>query len=113
MSKVWPALVLRAARVDDSEDLVAAVLTDFSPVAIHDLAERPLPPGGLWDPTFPPIPDPPPAPLHWSVRFNDAAARDRAADAIRSAFPELAIEAADVPDEDWAPQSQRPLTGRR
>ena len=60
--------------------MVSAVLTDFSPVAIHDLAERPLPPGGLWDPTYPPIPDPPPTPLHWNVCFNDAAERDQAAD---------------------------------
>ena len=84
MNRTWPALVLRAKAIDDSEELVAAVLTDFYPVAIHDLAERPLPPGGLWDPTYPPIPDPPPTPLHWNVCFNDAGERDRAADAIRS-----------------------------
>src|SRR5688572_2937263 len=113
MTRSWPALVLRAHAVDDSEELVSAVLADFNPVAIHDLAERPLPPGGLWDPTLPPIPDPPPAPLHWSVCFNDAAARDRAADAIRSAFPELAIEAVGLPDEDWAAKSQRSLTAVR
>ena len=85
----WPALrrCARSAQVDDSEDLVSAILDDFSPVAIHDLAERPLPPGGLWDPTFPPIPDPPPTPLHWSVCFNDAGERDRAAAAIHDALP--------------------------
>ena len=113
MSRTWPALVLRATAVDDSEELVSGVLADFSPVAIQDLAERPLPPGGLWDPTFPPIPDPPPTPLHWHVCFNDAGERDRAAGAIRAALPALTIEAVDVPDEDWAAKSQRSLTAVR
>jgi ribosomal protein L11 methyltransferase len=102
--------MLRAGAVDDSEDIISAVLTDFSPVAIHDLAERPLPPGGLWDPTYPPIPDPPPTPLHWNVCFNDADERAQAADAIRAALPNLAIEAVDLPDEDWAARSQAALT---
>ena len=110
MSRTWPALVLRAKAVDDSEELVSGVLADFSPVAIQDLAERPLPPGGLWDPTFPPIPDPPPTPLHWNVCFNDNDERDRAAAALRAMLPELAIETVDLPDEDWAARSQRSLT---
>ena len=101
--------MLRASSVDDSEDLVSAVLTDFSPVAIHDLAERPLPPGGLWDPTYPPIPDPPPTPLHWNVCFNDAGERDRAAAAIHDALPSLSIERVELPDEDWAARSQQSL----
>ena len=113
MSRTWPALLLRAHAVDDSEELVSGVLVDFSPLAIQDLAERPLPPGGLWDPTFPPIPDPPPSPLHWNVCFNDAAERDRAADAIRSALPGLSIDRVDLPDEDWAARSQRALTAVR
>jgi ribosomal protein L11 methyltransferase len=113
MTRTWPALVLRAKAVDDSEELVSGVLTDFFPVAIHDLAERPLPPGGLWDPTFPPIPDPPPTPLHWNVCFEDAGARSRAAEAIRAAVPHLSIEAVDLPDEDWAARSQRSLTAVR
>jgi ribosomal protein L11 methyltransferase len=110
VTRYWPALILRAAAVDDSEDMVSAVLSDFSPVAIHDLAERPLPPGGLWDPTYPPIPDPPPSPLHWNVCFNEAGERDRAAGAIREALPHLAIEPVDLPDEDWAARSQKSLT---
>ncbi len=109
-SRTWPALVLKASVVDEAEDIVSAVLADFSPVAIHDLAERPLPPGGLWDPTYPPIPDPPPTPLHWNVCFNDADERALAADAIRAALPGLAIEAVDLPDEDWAARSQAALT---
>ncbi|MDP3719842.1 MAG: 50S ribosomal protein L11 methyltransferase [Acidobacteriota bacterium] len=109
-NRTWPALVLRASVVDDSEDMVSAVLTDYSPVAIHDLAERPLPPGGLWDPTYPPIPDPPPTPLHWNICFNDATERDQAAAAIREGLPDLAIESVDLPDDDWAARSQATLT---
>ena len=109
MTRTWPALVLRAKAVDDAEELVSGVLTDFNPLAIHDLAERPLPPGGLWDPTYPPIPEPPPAPLHWHVCFGDAGERGRAADAIRNLVPDLDIEAVDLPDDDWAARSQRSL----
>ena len=109
----WPALLLRARAVDDSEELVSLVLADFSPVAIHDLAERPLPPGGLWDPTYPPIPDPPPTPLNWNVCFSDEDERDRAAAAIHSALPQLEIEPIELPDEDWAAKSQQSLTAVR
>lgn len=113
MGKSWPALVLRAKAVDESEDIASAVLVDYSPVAIHDLAERPLPPGGLWDPTYPPIPDPPPTPLHWNVCFSNASARDRAASAILEALPEMSIERVDLPDDDWAARSQASLTAVR
>jgi ribosomal protein L11 methyltransferase len=113
MTRVWPALILRANAVDESEDIVSAVLTDFSAVVIQDLAERPLPPGGLWDPSYPPIPDPPPTPLHWNVCFGDAAERDRAADALHDALPSLTIERIDLPDEDWAARSQQSLTAVR
>ena len=113
MSRTWPALELRAAAVDDSEEIVSGVLADFSPVAIQDLVERPLPPGGLWDPTFPPIPDPPPAPLHWTVCFQDAGERDHAAAAIRAARPLLSVESVELPDDDWAARSQRSLTAVR
>ena len=113
MSRVWPSLILRSNVIDSSEELISGLLYDFSPVAIHDLSDRPLPPGGLWDPTFPPIPDPPPTPLHWNVCFNDAGERARAADAIRAALPHLSIEAVDLPDEDWAAKSQRSLTAVR
>lgn len=113
MSRTWPALVLRAAAPDDSEEIVSGVLADFSPVAIQDLVERPLPPGGLWDPTFPPIPDPPPAPLHWTVCFQDAGERDHAAAAIRAARPLLSVEPVELPDDDWAARSQRSLTAVR
>src|SRR5829696_6267444 len=107
--RTWPALLLRASEIDESEELVSGVLADFSPVAIHDLADRPLPPGGLWDPTYPPIPEPPPTPLHWTVCFNDGGDRDRVAAAIHEAIPSLAIESVDLPDEDWAARSQQSL----
>lgn len=113
MTRSWPALVLRAHAVDDSEELVSAVLADFNPVAIHDLAERPLPPGGLWDPTYPPIPDPPPTPLHWNVCFSDAGDRARAAEAIRTMLPALSVEPMDLPDENWAARAQQSLTAVR
>lgn len=113
MSKSWPTLILRSNQVDDSEELVSAVIADFSPVAIQDLAERPLPPGGLWDPTYPPIPDPPPTPLHWNVCFSDAGERDRAAEAVHAALPALSIESVDLPDEDWAARSQASLKAVR
>jgi len=113
VTRSWPALILRAEVVDDSEELVSGVLADFSAVAIHDLADRPLPPGGLWDPTYPPIPDPPPTPLHWNVCFSEPAERDRAAAAIQSRLPGLSVERVDLPDEDWAARSQQSSTAVR
>ena len=109
----WPALVIEAAALDDppeAEELVAAALDDFAPQAIEDLAERPLPPGGLWDPTFPPIPDPPPTPLRWRVFFATPTARDGAARSLASSWPSLRLSPVDVPDEDWAARSQQSLT---
>lgn len=113
MNRLWPALVVEAPAIDDppdAEGLVAALLDDFSPQAIEDLAERPLPPGGLWDPTFPPIPEPPPTPLRWRVFFSSASERDCAATALGAAHPQLRLSAMDVPDEDWAARSQASLT---
>jgi ribosomal protein L11 methyltransferase len=111
--RTWPAIVIEAVALDDpplADELLAAVLDDYSPLAIEDLAERPLPPGGLWDPTFPPIPEPPPTPLRWRVFFNDAAGRSQALEAIRASLPQLQLTLVDVPDEDWAARSQQSLT---
>lgn len=111
--RLWPALVIEAPALDDppdAEELVAAALDDFAPQAIEDLGERPLPPGGLWDPTFPPIPDPPPSPLQWRVFFATAHDRDAAAEALGSRWPSLRLSPVDVPDEDWAARSQQSLT---
>jgi ribosomal protein L11 methyltransferase len=113
VSRFWPSLEIEAPGLDDppdAEELVAALLDDHAPQAIEDLAERPLPPGGLWDPTFPPIPEPPPTPLRWRVFFASADARDRAADALRAAMPRLRLSPVEVPDEDWAARSQASLT---
>ncbi len=113
MTRLWPALLIEAASLEDpvdADELVAAALDDFTPQAIEDLAERPLPPGGLWDPTFPPIPDPPPTPLRWRVFFSTAETRDRAAAALTATWPTLQLTSVDVPDEDWAARSQQSLT---
>jgi ribosomal protein L11 methyltransferase len=109
----WPAVVIRSDRTSpplELEELLAALIDDFSPVAIQDLREIPLPPGGLWDPTFPPPPDPPVAPLEWRVFFSSADDRDSAAAAIHRAHPDLAVHAEDVDDGDWAARSQRAIT---
>jgi ribosomal protein L11 methyltransferase len=113
--KAWPALVIRSAAVlgSDREDAISACLDDFAPVAVQDLTPLPLPPGGLWDPTFPPPPEPPPAPLHWRVFFATAAQRDAARNALGQAFPALDLATEEVSDEDWAARSQRALTAVR
>jgi len=113
MSRLWHALQIEAPAVDvpaGVDDLLPVVLDDWAPLAIEDLAERPLPPGGLWDPTFPPIPEPPPTPLRWRVFFSDADVRRAAAAAIAAAMPELSLVEVDVPDDDWAARSQASLT---
>ena len=114
-ARVWPALRIESAGIADAalEDALAATLDDFSPAAVQDLTELPLPPGGLWDPTFPPPPEPPPAALRWRVFFATAEDRDGARDAVRVAYPQLSLVAEDVPDEDWAARSQRELTAVR
>jgi ribosomal protein L11 methyltransferase len=112
----WPALVVRAIALDDppqADEALAALLDDYSPAAIEDLADRPLPPGGLWDPTYPSIPDPSPTPLQWRVFFQNDGDRSRAVDALRAAFPTLGIDLVDVPDDDWAARSQKSLTAVR
>jgi ribosomal protein L11 methyltransferase len=106
------ALVIRAARVGQ-DDLISAVLDDFSPLAIEDLIPQPLPPGGLWDPTFPPPPEPPPAPAHWRAFFATGEARAAAAEALRAQLPDVTLESADVDDENWAARSQASLTAIR
>jgi ribosomal protein L11 methyltransferase len=109
---LWPALTLATAAIADTAllDRVSAVLDDYSPVAIEDLTPQPLPPGGLWDPTYPPIPDPPPAPLHWRVFFTSPRDREAAGAALRDLGVALIVDAEDISDDDWAARSQRALT---
>jgi ribosomal protein L11 methyltransferase len=45
----------------------------------------------------------------WRVFFHSAAERDRALGALRDQFPDLTLDATDVPDEDWAARSQASL----
>jgi ribosomal protein L11 methyltransferase len=106
--RVWPALIVRGPHA--AADLLAAALDDCSPAAIEDLVALPLPPGGLWDPTCPPPPEPPPGPVHWRVFFATAELRDQAARTISHQLPDVVLTEEDVADEDWAARSQRSLT---
>ncbi len=108
----WPALEIEAQAVG-LDDAVAAALDDYAPTAIEDLVPPPLPPGGLWDPTLPPPPEPVPSPIHWRVFFNGAAQRAAAAAELRAQFPELRLALVDVDDENWAARSQRALSAVR
>lgn len=112
-ARVWFALNIREPETRHTADIsddVSVILDDFAPVAVEDLQPLPLPPGGLWDPTFPPIPEPPPSSLAWRVFFASADDRSRAAGALRTSFPGLSLVEEDVDDEDWATRSQRGLT---
>jgi len=112
VDKAWPALLItsRDTLSTEHQDLISARLDDFSPLAVQDLTQLPLPPGGLWDPTYPPPPDAPPAPMQWRVFFATHEDRDAARRAVGTSHPELALLAEDVSDEDWAGRSQRALT---
>jgi ribosomal protein L11 methyltransferase len=112
-SRRWPALEVTSSTVDHDgamEGLVAAILHDHAPLAIHDLHPPPPPPGGVWDPTAPPAPAPPPTPLWWRICFNDPSARDRAAADVAALGLDLTLAAVDLPDDDWVARSQRALT---
>jgi ribosomal protein L11 methyltransferase len=106
----WPALVVRAAEIDETgelDGLVTLALDDCPPLAIEDLTPLPIPPGGLWEPTAPAAP--PPAPLAWRLCFKDDADRSRAAQAIAALGHGLVVESMDLPDDDWVARSQRAL----
>ena len=108
--RLWPALEVRAAATDPSgvvDGLVAAALVDHSPLAIEDLIPPPLPPGGLWDPTAPPVPEPPPTPVAWRVCFRDAGARRAALESLAVLGLDLTVTTLDLPDDDWVARSQQ------
>jgi ribosomal protein L11 methyltransferase len=112
----WPALVVDArpsASPADVEDRLALLVDDLDVAAIEDLAVLPLPPGGLWDPSYPPVPDPPAAPVCWRIFFRRNEDRDRARARIAAELPGLTLTTVDVPDENWAARSQRSLTAVR
>lgn len=105
----WPALEVRSAVADPTglvDGLVAAALDDHDPIAIEDLIPPPLPPGGLWDPTAPPAPEPPPTRVAWRACFGNNAARDAALVGLAALDLDLALLALDLPDEDWVARSQ-------
>jgi ribosomal protein L11 methyltransferase len=110
-ARSWPALVVTAAHIGQ-DDLIAAILDDFAPAAIEDLAPQLLPPGGLWDPTFPPLVEPPAA-VRWRVFFHTVEARKDAEGALRDRLPDITIEEIEVADDDWAARSQRSLVAIR
>jgi len=84
----WPALDVESPAAD--WDLIQAALTDFDIVGIDDNA-----------------------PGVWRVCFHTPEARDTAAAALRSQFPGVAIDAIELPDEDWAARSQAHLRAVR
>ena len=105
----WPALEVHSATADPTglvDGLVAAALDDHGPIAIEDLIPPPLPPGGLWDPTAPPAPEPPPTPVAWRVCFSHVEARDAALDSLAALDLGLTVTALDLPDDDWVARSQ-------
>jgi ribosomal protein L11 methyltransferase len=110
-ARSWPALIVTAAHIGQ-DDLIVAILDDFSPAAIEDLAPQLLPPGGLWDPTFPPLLEAPAA-VRWRVFFHTAEARRDAEGALRERLPDITIENIEVADDDWAARSQRSLVAIR
>ncbi len=81
----WPALEIS---FDDpaSDELLHAALLDFNIAAIEETTLT-----------------------AWRVFFHSPADRDRAALALAQQFPDLTIDALDVPDEDWAARSQASL----
>ena len=83
--RTWPALEVHGAD-PETGDLIQAFLLDFGVAAIDD--------------SLPDIS---------RVFFHEAADRDRAADRLRRQFPDLAVGAIDVPDQDWAARSQASL----
>lgn len=72
-------------------DRIYALLDDFEPIAIQDHETE----DGI------------------RVFFRSAGARNRAAAALHSSFPALAISGADVDDEDWAQRTQAGLRAVR
>jgi ribosomal protein L11 methyltransferase len=81
----WPAL-----DVHPVSELLQAALVDYEATAIDERS-----------------------PDDWRVFFTTVSERDRAAAALRSAFPDLTIASIDVPDENWAARSQASLRAVR
>ena len=78
----YPALDIHGA----DADLVLALVDDFAPTAVEDLA------GGI------------------SIFFTTASKRDDATAAVAAALPDAHLSSREVDDEDWAKRSQQNLT---
>lgn len=97
-TRTWPALDVAGLPPADAPDahdavqgdLLEAALTDFDVEAIDESA-----------------------PSGWRVFFRTRSGRDRAQQAIARDFPNLTLNAIDVPDEDWAARSQASLKAVR
>jgi ribosomal protein L11 methyltransferase len=114
--RTWPALVVESLDLHDAadtEERLAALVDDLGVAAIEDLADIPIPAGGLWDPTDPPLPEWPSSPLHWRIFFGTPDDRDRARAVIAAGLPALRLTTEDVPDGNWAARAQRALTAVR
>ncbi len=79
---LYPALDVHGA----DPDLVLALVDDFAPTAVEDVAD------GV------------------SIFFSSTAKRDDARAAVAQALPDARLSARDVDDEDWAKRSQQNLT---
>jgi ribosomal protein L11 methyltransferase len=84
-SRRWPALDLHPV-----SDLLQAALVDYEVTAVDERS-----------------------PDEWRIFFTTAGERDRAAAGLQAAFPDLTLTAVDVPDENWAAQSQARLRAVR
>jgi ribosomal protein L11 methyltransferase len=78
---LYPALSVTGA----DRELVLAVADDHSPTAAEDVGDS------------------------LTLYFRDAGARDAARHAIAAAFPDAAVAAREIDDEDWARRSQENL----
>jgi ribosomal protein L11 methyltransferase len=83
--RTWPAL-----DVHPVDDLLQAALVDYDVTVVDERADD-----------------------TWRVFFVSAAERDRAASALRAAFPSVAAEALEIEDDDWAARSQASLRAVR
>jgi ribosomal protein L11 methyltransferase len=77
----WPAL-----DVHPVSELLQAALVDYDATAVDERSAD-----------------------DWRVFFTSTVERDRALAALRAEFPEVTIQPADVPDENWAARSQASL----
>jgi len=85
--RTWPALEVSFNGGD--AELLQAALIDYRVAAVEEI-------------TGP-----------WRVFFHTGAERDRALQELPRQFPELSFQSVDVPDDDWAAQSQAELRAIR